>query len=110
MHYEQVNCTLVLFQTKQYLFIPSIQFLCLLNTKFSFDQAALPFIEVTSDIDMEHFSIKDLKDSFKCFKTTKKTWWGSTRVVVVYLELSSCKVFEYYYLYIQFSTSQHWQY
>ena len=42
------------FQTKQYLLIPSIQFLCLLDTKFPSDQT-LPYIEVTSDMDMERF-------------------------------------------------------
>ena len=44
------------FQMKQYLLI---QFLCLLDTKISSNQA-LPYINVTSDIDMEHF--KALKE------------------------------------------------
>ena len=44
------------FQMKQYLLI---QFLCLLDTKISSNQA-LPYIDVTSDIDMEHF--KALKE------------------------------------------------
>ena len=52
------------FQTKQYLLLPSIQFLCLLDTctKFSSNQA-LPYINVTSDMDMEHF--KALKEGKK---------------------------------------------
>ena len=49
----------LLFQTKQYLLIPSIQFLCLLDTRFSSNQA-LPYIDVTSDMDMERF--KALKE------------------------------------------------
>jgi hypothetical protein len=54
-----VTDSTLLFQTKQYILIPSIQFLCLLDTKFplKFDQ---PYIEVTSDMDMECF--KTLKD------------------------------------------------
>ena len=42
------------FQRKQYLLIPSIQFLCLLDTRFSSNQA-LPYIDMTSDMDMERF-------------------------------------------------------
>ena len=57
--FRQVTDATLLFQTKQYLLIPSIQFLCLLDTNFSSDQAQ-PYIKVKSDMDMERF--KALKD------------------------------------------------
>jgi hypothetical protein len=57
--FRPVTDSTLLFQTKQYLLVSSIQFLCLLDTKFSSDQA-LPYIEVTSDMDMERF--KALKE------------------------------------------------
>ena len=51
----------LLFQTKRCLqvLVPSIQFLLPPRHKFSSDQT-LPYIEVTSDMDMEHF--KTLKE------------------------------------------------
>jgi hypothetical protein len=57
--FRLVTDATLLFQTKQYLLIPSIQFLCLLDTNFPSDQA-LPYIEVKSDLDMERF--KALKE------------------------------------------------
>jgi hypothetical protein len=57
--FRLVTDATLLFRTKQYLLIPSIQFLCLLDTNFPSDQA-LPYIEVKSDMDMEHF--KALKE------------------------------------------------
>jgi hypothetical protein len=60
--FRLVTDSTLLFQTKQYLLISSIQFLCLLDTKFPSDQALpyCPYIEVTSDMDMERF--KTLKE------------------------------------------------
>ena len=57
--FRPVTDATLLFQTKQYLLLPSIQFLCLLDTCVPSDQA-LPYIEVTSDMDMERF--KALKE------------------------------------------------
>ena len=57
--FRLVTDSTLVFQTKHYLLIQSIQFLSLLDTKFPFDHA-LPCIEVTSDRDMECF--KDLRD------------------------------------------------
>ena len=60
--FRLVTDSTLVFQTKQYLLIQSIQFLSLLDTKFPLDQA-LPCIEVTSDRDMECF--KDLREGTK---------------------------------------------
>jgi hypothetical protein len=62
--FRLVTDATLLFQTKQYLLISSIQFLCLLDTKFPFDRDhALPYIEVTSDQDMERFkALREGKD------------------------------------------------
>jgi hypothetical protein len=61
--FRLVTDATLLFQTKQYLLIPSIQFLCLLDTKFPFDRDhALPYIEVTSDQDMELERFKALRE------------------------------------------------
>ena len=57
--FRLVTDSTLLFQTKHYLLISSIQFLCLLNTRFS-SERDLPYIEVTSDMDMERF--KALKE------------------------------------------------
>jgi hypothetical protein len=67
----------LLFQTKQYLLIPSIQFLCLLDTKFPSDQA-LSFVEVTSDIDMECFkALKEGKNELiSAIKLSRKRGGG----------------------------------
>ena len=60
--FRLVTDATLLFQTKQYLLIASIQFLCLLDTNFPFGQAS-SCIKVTSDLDMERFrALKEGKD------------------------------------------------
>ena len=60
--FRLVTDATLLFQTKQYLLIPSIQFLCLLDTNLPSDRE-LSCIEVTSDMDMERFkALKEGKD------------------------------------------------
>jgi hypothetical protein len=88
----------VLFQTKQYLLLPSIQFLCLLDTKFPFDQA-LPYIEVTSDLDMERFkALKEGRDQLiSVLQSFQENVVGlKSSYVDSEFKFSSCKVFEYY--------------
>ena len=61
-HFRSVPDATALFQTKQFLLLSSIQFLCLIETKLSPQQSSAPFIELSTR-DIDHY--KALKNGQK---------------------------------------------
>ena len=63
---------MAIFQTKQFLLLPSIQFLCLINSKIPPQQLMSPFIDLMSE-DLDCYQAlrsgqKELTDTLKLWK------------------------------------------
>ena len=66
-----------LFQTKQFLLISSIQFLCLIETKISTQQSSMPFIKLLpQDVDRYKASKMGEHELIAALKLSKKRGSG----------------------------------
>ena len=75
--FRSVTDATAIFQTKQFLLLPSIQFLCLLETRLPPEQSSAPFIELLpGDIDRYKALKNGQKEITAALKLSKKRGGG----------------------------------
>lgn len=69
--FRSVPDATAIFQTKQFLLLPSIQFLCLVDSKIPLQQSTSPFIDLRSE-DLDRY--RALRDGQKDLTAALKLW------------------------------------